>query len=67
MRFKAFKQLKWISYPQDALERLKTHENGFIQDLWDWSPKDSLKEKAYPYEVYVQDVGSTPTSSTIKI
>nr|DAE75676.1 MAG TPA: hypothetical protein [Caudoviricetes sp.]DAV74008.1 MAG TPA: hypothetical protein [Bacteriophage sp.] len=35
MRFKAFKQVKWISYPQDALERLRTHVNSFIQDLWD--------------------------------
>lgn len=33
MRFKAFKQVKWISYPQDALERLRMHVNGFIQDL----------------------------------
>mgnify|MGYP003084171014 FL=1 len=35
MRFKAFKQVKWISYQQDALERLRTHVNSFIQDLWD--------------------------------
>jgi len=33
MRFKAFKQVKWISYLQDALERLRTHVNSFIQDL----------------------------------
>ena len=33
MRFKAFKQVKWISYSQDALERLRTHVNSFIQDL----------------------------------
>nr|DAN22812.1 MAG TPA_asm: hypothetical protein [Bacteriophage sp.] len=33
VRFKTFKQLKWISYPQDALERLRTHRNSFIQDL----------------------------------
>nr|DAT39739.1 MAG TPA: hypothetical protein [Caudoviricetes sp.] len=33
VRFKTFKQLKWISYPQDALKRLRTHRNGFIQDL----------------------------------
>ena len=30
MRFKTFKQAEWISYPQSALERLRTHRNSLI-------------------------------------